>query len=581
MFPVACRIASLHRQERNGVKDIIVGLRPHVGQPATQNRSTRHMLAAVPSPPDLLHVHRGVTWGLGCALGLLGAPSITAAAPDQGARLGGVEAQGPAVRAVTAIHHNPAMLAALKGTAVQATSSVGLSLDRIRRYAIDPTTGHATGELGSASTLLNPAYGFFAGASFYFEPLALAIAYYDLSDGMRLTGAETLRYHLAPAAIDGCGNQSERCPLEGSMKLRQDLSVALAFDRGNLQIGLAVHFPLVFERFAYDNDTELQRRPDELDPAGCDAKEDPDCAERIGFRGWNHWIPRNGAPPGFDAVLSVGVAFQFRRDTITLGARYRTAPLSNGGELRLGGDGIVCRPELDGTTPLDTTRPCATARAVDATLRTRLPQQVAIGTSMLLGPARDWKLDIQLYWMDLCPGGLRPGACDNRDASRLRLLGLDRTTATAPDTLRYRGSQDLYGAEVYVTHRLRSGLWLLLGSMLSSPSVRRAAQTSAHGEGWRLGLNAGTRIRTRRAKLHISPGYALDVILPRRVRPDDAAFDPVAAARFAESGGDLNEDGAQTVLDGLGRPTNAGRYFGMAHIFSVTLGWADDAAVLE
>src|SRR5690606_24152837 len=112
--------------------------------------------------------------------------------------------------------------------------------------------------------------------------------------------------------------------------------VALAFDRGNLQIGLGVHFPLVYQRFAYDNDTELQRRPDDFDPGRCDTKEDPECAERIGFRGWNHWIPRDGAPPGFDAALSVGVAFQLRRDTITLGARYRTFPLSNGGELRLG-----------------------------------------------------------------------------------------------------------------------------------------------------------------------------------------------------------------------------------------------------
>lgn len=535
----------------------------------------------------LARAHSLVIRGLSgfLALGVWGLldPADLLAAPDQGLRLGGIEPQGPASRAVTAIHHNPAMLAALKGTALQASSSVGLSWHRVRRYGIDPATGTAVDDLGPATSLLNPTYGFFAGATFYFEPLALAVGYYDLSDTVRLDGAAPLRYHIAPRPSRGCIDRSrDECPpLGGSVALRQDLSVALAFDRGNFQIGVAVHFPLLYQRFSYDNDTELQRSPGDIDPSRCGEKEHPECAERLGFKGWNRWVRRDGAPSGFDATLTLGVAFQFRRDTITLGARYRTFPLSRRGELSLAGSGIVCQPSGDSTGLAGAVSACAVANPVDATLRTRLPQQVALGAAFVLGRNRDWKLDTQLYWMDLCPGGLQPGACDNRDAARLRLLGLDRTAATAPESLRHAGAQDLFGAELYVTHILRSGLWLLLGTQLSSPSVRRAAQTAAQGDGWRWGLQAGTRIRTRRGKLHVTPGYALDLLLPRHVRPTEAAFDPVAAGRFAASGRDLNVDGAQTVLDGRGRPTNAGRYFGMVHLLSFTVGWADDAGVLE
>jgi len=506
-----------------------------------------------------------------------------AAAPGQGLRLGGIEAQGPASRAVTAIHHNPAMLAALKGTAFQGAASVGLSYHRIRRYGIDPNTGAPTTTLGSPISLVNPMYGFFAGATFYFQPLALAIGYYDLSDTQRLTSADPLRYHLAPTPDPGClARRLDRCPPQGgATTVRQDLSIGLAFDRGNFQLGVAVHFPVLYRRLAYDNDTELQHLPDDEDSSPCDSKEDPTCAERIGFKGWNHWFRRNGAPGGFDAALTIGVAVSLRRDTITLGARYRTFPLANAGELQLGGAGMACHPDAESIQPSDTQPACAVADPVRATLRVRLPQEVAVGASFLLGRNRAWKLDTQVYWMDLCPGGVDPRECENRDAQRLRLLGLDRSTITPPESLLYRGSQDLFGVEAHARYRLRSRLWVLFGSQVSSPSVARSAQTAAPGEGWRLGATVGTRVRTRRVKLYLSPGYGIDLLLPRHVRPDEAAFDPLAATNFTNSGGDLHVEGADAVLEGRGRPTNAGRYFGMVHTLSFTLGWADDNAILE
>ena len=55
---------------------------------------------------------------------------VAEAAPGEGLRLGGIEPQGPASRAVTALHHNPAMLAAIPGTAIHASLGLGIRDER-------------------------------------------------------------------------------------------------------------------------------------------------------------------------------------------------------------------------------------------------------------------------------------------------------------------------------------------------------------------------------------------------------------------------------------------------------------------
>ena len=74
---------------------------------------------------------------------------------------------------------------------------------------------------------------------------------------------------------------------------------------------------------------------------------------------------------------------------------------------------------------------------------------------------------------------------------------------------------------------------------------------------------------------------AFDLLLPRDVRPGQADLDPTAASDFADSGGDINATGADAFLDGRARPTNAGRYFGQQHVFSLTLSWGEAPRVLE
>ncbi len=502
--------------------------------------------------------------------------STAEAAPGQGLRLGGIEPQGPASRAVTALHHNPAMLAAIPGSAAHAAIGFGVAQQRIRRNAIDPNTGEPLPSLQAPTSVANASPGYFIGGTIYFDPIAVGVGVYDLGSRYQLGSAAPLRYHLAPDPDPGCVQFAlSRCPPNGgAVSQRHDVTGALAWNGGRVKLGAALHLPIVRERFAFDNDTALT--PSDDDGPQCPDREDPACTERVGFKGWNQWLPRNGAPAGFDFAITTGIAVGLANDTITLGARYRSPPLRRGGEVQLGGVGLVCRPEADIAAELGqggVVPPCALATPVGATLRQRLPQEVAVGGSFLLGPSRQWRLDLNLYWMDLCPGGLRATHCKSGGAQTLRLIGLDRRSAALPEFSRFRGASDLYGVDVFARYRAQINLFVLIAAHLASPAVRRSATSAANDEGWRAGTSAGVRLRLPRANVVLVPGYGLDFLLPRRVDPAEALFSPAAANAFVSSGGDINAPGATGVLDGRGRPTNAGHYFGVLHTLSFAVMW--------
>ncbi|MCA9650447.1 MAG: hypothetical protein KC501_11100 [Myxococcales bacterium] len=530
------------------------------------------MLVARPSPAALPRLAASLALWAG-----LGTATAAQAAPGQGLRLGGVESQGPASRAVTALYHNPAMLAALPGTAVHASIGMGVLQQRVQRNAIDPASGDPQGSFGSPVWMRNSGVSYFTGASFYFDPIAVGIGLYDLGSRYQLRSPPPLRYHLAPDPDPGCLQLGlDRCPPNGgSVSYQQDLTMALAWNGGAVKLGAGLHLPIVRERFAFDNDTELSA--DGNSTISCDDKEDPACAERVGFKGWTQWIPRNGAPSGFDFAITVGAAVGLANDTITLGARYRSPALRRRGELVLAGVGLVCRPEADAgeAEASDTVPACDIAEPVGATLRQSMPQQLALGGSFLLGRSRLWRLDLDLYWMDLCPGGLRASECPSNGDQTIRLIGLDRDSFVLPEFTRFRGTADLYGIDAYLRYFAKRNLWVLGGAHLASPSVRRGATTAALDEGWRLGTSAGVRLRMRRTDLVVVPGYGLDLFLPRTVTPGGALFSPAAAIAFDSGSGDINAPGANEVLQGRGRPTNAARYFGMLHTLSFAVMWGE------
>lgn len=514
------------------------------------------------------------------AAGLLGVPALARAAPGQAQRLGGAEPQGPASRSLTALHHNPAMLAGMKGFRFQFSGTGGLDQRWIRREAVAPD-GTPTGELGPRINLNNPLGGYFVGGSLYFEPFAVGIGAYDLGSEIHYTSDDRLRWHLAPEE-DGrpplfCRRDDPNCKLNGGAATqRTDITIAVAWNiLASLRIGIGIHLPRLRQRFSYDNSTVLSEHRD--DGPRCNRVENPLCAERVGFNGRTRWLPdRDNRPAGFDVALTFGLAVDVS-DRVTLGLRYRTRPLVRGGDLTLAGDALVCRPDTTEGTDSDVL-PCSVASPIDATLTERVSREAAIGAAFVLDRGRFWHIDTNLYWIDLCNDVVGRGAgvrsCADPGSQQISLVGLDRNSVLLPESTRYRGRQDLFGFDIYTTYQARSNLAAVLGGHFSSPVVRRTAREPGNNDGWRAGITVGVPLRVGSSNLQIVPGYGFDLYLPSSTgRPGD--FDPAAATRFAAAGGDINSDDAALVLAGRGRPSNAGRYTGAVHTFMLTLRWAE------
>lgn len=507
------------------------------------------------------------------------APALAAATPTQ-TRLGGAEAQGPATRALTALHHNPAMLAGMPGTRVQAGLLGGLDQRWIRRNAVG-TDGVPTGGLGDRASIMNPTTGYFVAASLYFEPFAIGFGAYDLGGQYDLQSTEALRWHLAPdpdqpAAL--CGrNDSDACRQNGGAAMqRTDFTFAVAWNiLSNLRIGVGVHLPRLRSRFAYDNSAALSSDGPPVE-GKCADVEGGGCAERVGFRGVTSWLPaRDGRPSGFDLALTFGLAVDVS-DRITLGLRFRSRPLLNAGDYVLAGKALVCRPD-EGEFGSSAVQPCSVATPVDATMSEGAAREIAIGAAFVLGRSKLWRIDGNLHWQDLCHDS-RDGAgilsCGDPGTQKLSLVG-QVPAGVQTEVTRYRGRADVFGADVYTTYRARSTLAFVIGGHTSSPGTRRTAMTAANHDAWRLGLTFGTALRIAQSNFQIVPGYGFDLYVPTTVQVGDAAFDPAAAAAYAASGGDLNSAAAATVLAGRGRPSNAGRYTGTVHTLMLSLRWSE------
>ena len=548
--------------------------------------------------PSSLQEHRiAVLAVISAALGVLFVAATAHAAPGSSTRLGVAEAQGPAARSLTALHHNPAMLAGMPGTRVQLGATGGLDQRWIRRYGVGPD-GVPSGALGDRQSLINPTVGYFAAASFYFEPFAFGFGVYDLGSQFSLQSSEAQRWHLAPDPDQPtllCGkNDGEACKVNGGQaSLRTDYSLAVAWNiLANLRIGVGVHFPRLRSRLAYDNSRALATTA--TGEAGrCASVEASSCAERLGFNGRTTWLPgRDGRPSGFDIALTFGLAVDVS-DRVTLGLRYRTRPLVNSGDYVLAGKAVVCRPG-EQEIGAGEAQPCSVATPVDATMREGGAREAAIGVAGVLGRAKVWHIDANLYWLDLCHdnrAGIGVKRCGDPGDQRLSLVGLDRSSVLLPETTRYRGRNDVFGVDAYTTYRARSTVAVMLGGHFSSPATRTAALSAAGSDGWRFGLSAGSTLKVTRSEkrdsrrgrgdFYLIPGYALDLYLPTTVRPGAAAFDPTAASAFHMSGGDLNTPAAIEVLAGQGRPSNAGRYTGAVHTFMLGLRWADGLVGFE
>jgi len=532
---------------------------------------------------------------------LAGSPAF--AAPGQAERLGGVEPQGPATRSVTALHHNPAMLAQMPGLNAGLTFRAGVDQLSVARNPTDPN-GDPTASPGSPSHLVQPAFDYFVGASFRLDPIAIGAGVYTLGSRFRPNSADDLRYHLRGDPDFGCAFRRD-CPDElhrgGAQETRTDWTLALAWNAyDKAQIGLGLHFPRMRMSFARDEDTSLQSTDD---PRGCGPTDDVEvedrrCSERLVFDGRTRlrWFGLNPNGTRFDFALTLGAAVPIG-DRATIGVRYRTPPLLDRGRVDLGGHALVCLSDAAFSAGLNDLPRCRTADEVSARVTQRLPQEVAIGSSVQLGARGQLTLDTNLFWTDFCPGGVRPGECGGRDAPILSIVGLDRDAQLLFEGPIHRGRADAYGAEIWGRYdfvrtsdvvkvrpedgnsKSKPNLSLNFGGGFMSPAIRPSALTANDSDGWKLNGSIGTTIelRQRGGSVLLVPGYGIDLLLPTQVGPGgrSAAYRPTAAQAFAASGGDINGAGANAVLAGRGRPSNAGRYVGSTHVLTFTVRWAE------
>ena len=555
-------------------------------------------------------------WALVGAASLLLLSSAAHATPGQAIRLSGAEAQGPATRSLSAIYHNPAMLGSIPGFSFQANVRSGVDHRVIRRSGVDEL-GIPNGELGSREQYLDPQASFFVGGAFSFDPVAIGFGVYDLGNRYRFSTSESQRYHLS---------QANGIPAR-NVDLHHEFTLAIAWNAlRELRLGAAVHFPLLHRQISREDDTFLSgdaRGAGEVGCSGVDGAtaEDPNCGEYLGVR---------ATSSRFNLSATFGLAAEVN-DEVTLAIRFRTAPWLNQSRLDLAGRAWVCVPDdaADADAYPTSLARCSEAEAGDAALSFTQPTELAVGTAARWGQRRQWHVDTNLYWQHNCPVA---GDCGFRQSSKLSLIGLPQDTAILPDTQVYRGNTDIFGVEVWGRYDFARGSMrarareliipaaapdsatevdagagatvgnedaddapaegpraresryaLLFGANFSSPTVEPGARTIVESQGWLVGGTIGARIRLRnrrngrRGGWYLSPGYSLDIGIPSRVggRGATPEYDPGAALDFSASGGDISGPGANAVLSGRARPTNAGGYQQYVHTLSFGVGWSE------
>ena len=521
--------------------------------------------------------------------------------PGLGTRLVGPQAQGPATAAVSALHHNPAMLVSLPGLQLTAAGNGGVDILTVRPFVGD-SRGQPTGQPGDPVTLVNPAAGYFLGFSYQLDPIAVGAGVYDLSSRIRPWSSEELRYHLAPDPDVGCTSDPRLpCPeglrSGGMHEVRTDYTVAIAWSvLDRLQLGVAFHVPRLRVHLSHDNDTRLMSSDDGSSACAVDQADvgEPRCAERLSFSGRSQLAffglrRENGTR--FDFATTFGVAWRLGKHG-RVGLRYRTRPWLNRGEVDVNGLARVCRSEQAVHANPSGLASCTLASPMRARLSQPLARELAIGAAWVLGGEKRWQVDGNAYWMDACPGGTRLAECGHRDAQRLSLVGLSHEAAVLPEHEIYRGRQDLFGGKLFARYDLWKAIAgrrqqefvpprvsLGVGAGVRSPAVSPAAMTPSHSDGWTVSADLGPRIELVRqhGSWIFLPGYALDVLIPRRVGPGGVgpAFDPEAGLDFSAAGSDIHAPSADAVIHGRARATNAGVYSGSAHILMFALRWSE------
>lgn len=484
-----------------------------------------------------------------CALLLLGTTGSAIAGPLDDPHVGGVGFGGPTTGDLTAVFWNPAALGLMQGTQVTVAGAAQVSSLSVQRSPIDPATGAPGGGRGfpavtGGTTRWPPGPGSFAaiGAAIgnrftlalaAYTPFAQRVSFDPAPDGQ-----EPTRYHLVRADLRNVA-----------------LIPALAFRVGNeVRIGVAPGFLLSSGRLVFDEDTAFAggTAGATCGAAPCQA-EDPAAAARYDVA---------SGPGFFDAFLSLTVAggVYYRRGPIEIGVAYSSRPLGNpGGGVEISApDTRVTRPPRLGPAsfcPPDRTEGCTYGH-----IGYSLPDIVTAGVTWNVSPRLSLTGIVRWLTYSLherivlrvagpATGGLRDSGLPER-------------------IVLHRGYRDSLEGRVRVARVMTSRLRLGAAVRAASSAVPAAALTPASISGTTIEPALMVELRAP-SWLRLTAGYAL-AWMPAVDTGGASVFDPTAAGKCADSGGDLSTAPCMARVAGTARPTAAGRYSSSQHTLSLT-----------
>lgn len=500
-----------------------------------------------------------------------------AAAPGDGRFLAGMQAQGPASSATSAVFHNPAMLADLAGLHAQ----VSLQGRWVQQWVATPqwsAPGVFSGSYGRYKAYNHLALNGFIGASFLFEDFAIAAAWYSLDNQSRAHAPAAYRGFVKKNPNLGC----ELLPGIGCKKKhhhggyyehRSELTIALAWQSlQRIRFGLSIHFPRY--DLAWTRQYNAKQDPGYNACRGALAQ-DPSCetVQELDLRSRFRWFGLNERSSRLIFAFTTGIAYA-PNDYLTLGARFRWRPNFGARPIQLHGTVEHCAATANEEECID-----PTPRSVQ--MSQSEGRQLAVGIAWRFFAPRPLQLDAQVYWLQSC--AYREQDCQDGIHRRFSALDFEADDETLVDIPVYRGRWDRFGAEFWLRNPLtqaEAAAWrrvqLNFGLGGESPGMRRAAHNIINDEGWRIWGAASTAIELlrRKAPLYILPGYALQWSLPRKVG-SPADFQPQAWQDFQNSTGDIDTPAGQAVLQGRAQQSNTGAYSFLSHNLSLSLRWGE------
>lgn len=554
--------------------------RPSVPPPFKMPLIARRSSGPRPAPSCCARGARPRSFTFGIAtLVFVGTLRSASASPGEGHFLAGIEAQGPASTHLSAVFHNPAMLTDLPGLHLQLGTKIGVTTQRITVAQRDAQGMPLVNTAEPSSTHRNLGGNGFLAASFLFEKLAVAAAYYSLDGNFVETAPKSLSAFVRSNPSPYCRlNPAKRCPASsaygGWAEVRSEFTLAVAWASiRRLRLGIALHFPRYSLRGGRIRDSRS-----EATQGLCKRffPDDPQCEE---IEHYDFHTSLRGHDPAASRIqlgMTAGVAWA-PNNRWTFGARYRMrpnfglrSPVSQG---RL----QACALAANGTVK------CQGADASQAQLVNQPGRQVALGASFRPYGDRSLHLDLQAYWIQNCPDNQYAGGCQSQPDARITVIG-----GTGPmkivDRPWYRGRQDRWGGELWVHRSLQRN---------ARPHLRRLAFTggiggysgavhaSAHnpidndGPRWFGAGSLSIELLRRNSSMFLVGGYVLGIQRSREIgisgtRP---AFAPDAFATVRDQGQGIDGPAGEALMSGRAKASNAGRYHSVHHTASIALRW--------